>query len=380
MSPAAALYALYASTFLMLGLQLPFFSLWLEERGLSATEIGVVNGVALVLRLTSAPAVSYVADRYAKGAEALRSVALLLAASACLLALVAGRGVIAVVAIVMLAAIGVIFPLSDTALLRVDRAGGAQFGRVRSAGSFAFLVATIAGGEVLARWGAGASAPLLAAVGLAVAAAAFFAPNTDHLSGPARGPNSPAMLGAFAAPGFVAMILASALVQGAHAAYYGFSVLHWTRLGYSTSVVGLLWATGVVIEILVLWRARALAARFRGETLLLVGAGGAVLRWLLIAAEPPLPALFLVQTLHAASFAFAYLGAVQFLRSAAPPELLGLGVAVNSASTSAATALASVAAGAIFERWGGPAAYQAMAAMAAIGAVAALWARRRSVS
>ncbi len=376
--PAAPLYALYASSFFMLGVQLPFFSGWLALEGFSASEIGLINGAALALRLALGPLVAFEADRRAKNAEALRLVAAVLGVSAAALSVIEQKVLLGFAAVGMLAAFGVIFPLQDASLLRADKAGGANFGRVRSAGSFAFLVATLAGGEILTRWGAGSTAPILTFVGALVFAAALTVPKTDGPPGVAA---SRAGVGALLADkSFAAVLAAAALVQGAHAAYYAFSVLHWMGLGLPQRAIGGLWAIGVMVEILLLWRAGRLATRFAGETLMFAGALGAVVRWLGIAAEPPLPLLFLVQTLHAASFALAYIGMTQVLRERAPAHLLGAAISLNSTLIAATTGVATVAAGFLFERLGGPPAYLLMAAMAAASAAITgfIWNRRRA--
>ena len=41
------------------------------------------------------------------------------------------------------------------------------------------------------------------------------------------------------------------LLQGAHAAYYGFSAIYWQSAGYSASAVGYLWSLGVVAEVII---------------------------------------------------------------------------------------------------------------------------------
>lgn len=371
----APLFGLYASSFFMLGVQLPFFSGWLALEGFSASEIGLINGAALALRLALGPIIAFEADRRVQNAEALRLVALVLGGSAAALSLVDARPLLAIAAILMLASFGVLFPLQDASLLRADRAGRANFGRVRSAGSFAFLIATLAGGEVLTRFGAASTAPILALAGALVFASALGVPKTDGpLAASARG----GVRKLLADRSFAATLAAAALVQGAHAAYYAFSILHWTSLGLSQRVIGALWAIGVIVEIVLLWRAGRLALRFRGETLMLAGALGAVARWLGIAAEPPLPVLFLVQTLHAASFALAYIGMTQVLRERAPPHLLGAAISLNSTLIAATTGIATIAAGFLFERFGGPPAYLLMAAMAAVSAAITLrlWRRR----
>ena len=54
----------------------------------------------------------------------------------------------------------------------------------------------------------------------------------------------------FQEPAFRWLLPLSALIQGSHALYYGFSTIHWTAAGLSPGVIGLLWAEGVVVEVL----------------------------------------------------------------------------------------------------------------------------------
>lgn len=50
------------------------------------------------------------------------------------------------------------------------------------------------------------------------------------------------------------------LLQGAHAAYYGFSAIYWQSAGYSASAVGYLWSLGVVAEVIILRSATSCSA------------------------------------------------------------------------------------------------------------------------
>ena len=53
----------YAAYFLYGGVQLPFFPLWLESRGLDASAIGVVIAVPMVVRIIFTPIIGHQADR-----------------------------------------------------------------------------------------------------------------------------------------------------------------------------------------------------------------------------------------------------------------------------------------------------------------------------
>ena len=50
-------------------------------------------------------------------------------------------------------------------------------------------------------------------------------------------------------PGFVCIILASALIQGSHAAYYIFASIVWKQSGLGGLTIAALWSLGVLAEI-----------------------------------------------------------------------------------------------------------------------------------
>lgn len=62
------------------------------------------------------------------------------------------------------------------------------------------------------------------------------------------------------------------LLQGAHAAYYGFSAIYWQGAGYSASAVGYLWSLGVVAEVIIFALSKKLFRRFSARDLLLLSA------------------------------------------------------------------------------------------------------------
>ena len=138
-------------------------------------------------------------------------------------------------------------------------------------------------------------------------------------------------------------------------------------------MIGLLWATGVIAEIVLLTRMRSIAARFNPAVLLAAGALGAAVRWSITASEPSLWVLFLTQTLHALTFAAAYIGTIEFLDRAVPTRLVNTGMTLMStAGVGAITGLATVIAGFIWQGQGPAIAYLMMAVMGAGAFVIAL--------
>ena len=53
----------YASSFMMLGVHLIFWPIWLTERGLSATDIGTVLALGIASKLIANPLVAHFSDQ-----------------------------------------------------------------------------------------------------------------------------------------------------------------------------------------------------------------------------------------------------------------------------------------------------------------------------
>jgi PPP family 3-phenylpropionic acid transporter len=169
----------------------------------------------------------------------------------------------------------------------------------------------------------------------------------------------------------IGVFLASALVQASHGLLYGFATLQWRADGIDGVTISALWAIGVVAEIALFAVSGRLSLDAR--TWLALGAGGAVLRWGLMALDPPGLLLPVLQILHALSFGATYLGAVQFVGRAAPSGLAataqGLLAMANGIAMSATMAVSG-----LFVPLGA-AGYVLMAGAAMCGGLALLMAR-----
>lgn len=367
-----ALYgAFYGGQFVLLGFQLPFFAGWLALKGFRASEIGLITGAALIARLALGPFVAFWADHQSDERRALRAVTLLFALGAAGLVVLPGKILVGVSAAIVIWTFGLLVPLTDTAVLRADRNGWLNYGQTRAVGSAFFLATTVLGGALLARTGVGATAPAMAVAASAAFLMSILLPKGVGGRGDAKPVSwreAPKLIGN---PVFLAVLISAGLTQGAHAVYYAFSFLRWEAIGYSTFTIGCLWATGVIAEIFMLTQVRMLARRLGPPMLLVIGGAAAAFRWAVIAFDPPLPLLFLVQMLHAFTFAAAYLGAIEFLDRAAPVRLVNTGMTLMSTTgVGAVTGIATVAAGYLWDAHGSTIAYLMMAAMGA-GAVAA---------
>ena len=108
--------AFYAGKFVLLGIQLPFFSAWLALNGFAAREIGLITGGALALRLLIGPLVAYWADGQSDARRALWLVSVLFAGSAIALTHPLDKPAIAAASVLLLWSFGLLVPLTDSAV------------------------------------------------------------------------------------------------------------------------------------------------------------------------------------------------------------------------------------------------------------------------
>jgi PPP family 3-phenylpropionic acid transporter len=364
----------FAAVFFLIGVQLPFWPVWLASRGLSPVEIGAVFAVSQWVKTLTTPLLGVVADR--RGER--RRVMLLLGTGmfAILLLCLPARGFAPLLVLNALggACLSALIPLGDNVALAVARAGRLDYGRMRLWGTIAFVVATLAAGTALAGYDADRILYLLIAAAGGVLAACRALPDVPL---PARA-NVRTARRHLVAPRFLAFLAAATLIQASHSVYYAFGTLHWQTLGYSTRTIAALWAEGAVAEIALFFWGAPLLARCGALGLIALGGAGGALRWAVTALTGDLALLAGAQLLHALSFGAAHLGAMHVLAGDVPAEHSATAQTAYAAIVGGIGAgLGTLAAGALYAAAGGRA-YLAMSLCAGTGAVlAALLTRRR---
>ena len=180
-------------------------------------------------------------------------------------------------------------------------------------------------------------------------------------------------------PTFVAMVLGASLIQASHAVFYGFATLQWTRRGISGPAIGALWGLGVVAEIALFAFSARVVGWLGASGMIVLGGLGGLLRWAVMALDPPTAALPFLQCLHALSFAATHLGAMHYLAQAVPAGRGATAQGDFAAVQGIVFAGAMSLSGALVSAYGSLA-YGAMAAAAAAGTVLAVLARGRAPS
>ncbi len=362
MPPARSFALLYAAQFAGFGAMMPFLPAILADGGLSATQVGAVMAAGSTMRLLAGPALGGVADRAGDARRVLAACALLAACAALGFGLAAGLALLLAVQLLHAAAAAPVMPLTDALALR----GGFAYAPVRAIGSLAFIGGAVGAGVLAGWWGPRVAAWALAAGMLATALTALRLPAGPVRARAARGP----LLAPFRERAFRRMLPVSALIQGSHAVYYGFSTLHWTAAGLSTAQVGLLWGLGVLAEVVLFWRGAPLMAALGVRGLALLAAGAGVLRWALTAGTTEFWPLAALNLLHGITFGAMHLAAMRALL-ALPPELAGRAQTLHAAAVGAATGVLTLAGGALYAGFGGGA-FWAMALLCVVALPLAL--------
>ena len=367
-----ALY--FAGIFAATGIQLPFLPVWFAAKGLDERTIGLLLAVSALTRVVAVPAAAVATDRLGALKGSLVLASCVAAAATIALGISPGAATMFVAFAVASAALSIMMPLADAYAIQGLTARGRPYGPVRLWGSVAFIAGNLGAGILAEAIAPGELIWPVAAAFCATAAAAVALHPIAHAV-PRRGERRHSAVALLRVPAFVLVAIASSLIQGSHAVYYGFSSLDWTAAGLGGVTVGALWSVGVAAEIALFAASGRLPAAVGPTVLLLLGAGGAVLRWSVMALDPPAALLPVLQCLHALSFGATHLGAVQYLARAAPPGLAATAQGFLAVAGGIAMTIAMALSGVVHASLG-PGAYAAMAAMAAAGGAAALLAHR----
>jgi PPP family 3-phenylpropionic acid transporter len=326
----------------------PYWSLYLEASGLGAPAIGAVLAAGAATRVVAPNAWGWLADRGGRRVAIIRVGAL--GAALLFAGLLFEPPLAVLVAVVVLHTFFWNAILAQYEVITLSSMGGEvhRYGQVRLWGSVSFVMAVLAAGALFDHVDV-VELPWIMLGLLGLLAAGSFAirdPGSDPRAREAGGLGErlrSQMLWAF--------LVASFLLQFAHAPYYGFFSLLLDRHGYSRTGTGALWALGVTAEIVVFAFAHRLLARWSLRGILLASLLLAALRWLLIGvAATVVPLLVVAQCLHAASFGSFHAAGVELVRRHFGLAHQGQGQALYSAfSFGGGGALGALASGALWD-------------------------------
>ncbi len=295
-----------------IGVFSPYASLYFAEHGVSAVQIGVLMSLMQVMRIFGPNLWGWVADHTSQRVWVLRLTSAAAALTFC--GFFWGQSFVFFFAVMVAlnlftSAQG---PISEALMLSAMRGDLTHYGRLRLWGSVGFIVSVMVSGQLLDWQGIDLMPWISLLLLVMVAAVAMNMREVATVHHPHETPSVRELLRQRAVLAFFASTF---LMVAAHASLYVYYSLYLADIGYSKTVIGLMWSLGVVAEILFFYYQAPLFRRYGVRLLMLLSLSIGVLRFLLIGfGAQSLVLLLIAQLLHAATFGVHHSASVATLQ------------------------------------------------------------------
>lgn len=307
---------------------MPYWSLYLKSLGFGAQEIGSLMALIMATKIISPNVWGWIADHTGRRMNIVRI--------GCFFSVVCFSGIYISNHYWWLALVMVSFSffwnaalpqLEATTFNHLQRHTH-RYSNIRSWGSVGFILAVMALGPLLDHLGAQILPHIVLALfagiwlsSLSVPEGMVHIPSRDHEP----------LLSVLKKPAVIALLMVCLLMQLSHGPYYTFYTIYMEEHGYSRTLIGQLWAWGVIAEVIVFLLLPKWVPRFGLRNLLIMSLVLAVLRWLLVGHfVQSLWIMIAAQTLHAATFGIYHACAIQLIHKYFSGRHQGKGQALYS--------------------------------------------------
>jgi PPP family 3-phenylpropionic acid transporter len=367
--------AVSASYFAHIGFFNPYLPLWLKELGFGLLAISVLTSVQAATRLFAPYGWGWLSDHTGERVKLLRYGATMALICACVLFFELGPVGLGLVLLVMFTHTSSMMPMSEAAMAHLVSQGGAfdakRYGRVRLFGSLGFLVTVFLAGAWFEHFGMQHFPGWTVLSLAAVTASVWWLPDLKealptHEVKVAVWPvlkQKPVMW--FFITAFFHVL--------SHIGIYVFFSLYLDALGYSKTMIGVLWAVSVAVEIGWFFSQSRWLPRLPLTGWLVLCSATMLLRMGLTTAwADVLWVLLLAQTLHAVTFATHHTVCIALLSHHFPGRLRGRGQALYTViAYGFPGVLGALLGGVISERWGLQSVFLASCLTSVVATVAA---------
>lgn len=340
----------YFTCFFSYGIFMPFWGVWLKGVGLPPQAIGVLLAAGLVARFLGSLLIAPRVSDPSRIITALRVLSLL--SLVWVLAFWANTHIVWL--LLVMVGFNLFFsplmPLTDALAATWQKHIAMDYGRARLWGSIAFVMGSALTGKLISLYDYQAVLALLSCAVAAMLLGMLVRPHVMPRGEPFRQENAGWRCWLRLMRHSWRFLACVSLLQGAHAAYYGFSSIYWQEAGYSASVVGYLWALGVVAEVIIFALSNKLLRRFSGRNLLLFSTVCSVVRWWLLGWTTELSWLIVAQILHCGTFALCHLAAMRYISAHPGSEVIPLQALYSAIATGGSIAVMTVFAGFFYQQ------------------------------
>lgn len=370
----AKLSGFYFVYYVAVGAFIPYWPLYLHSLGYTAAQIGMALATTGLVRVAVPVGWGWIMDRSGRRTPWIAGA---MTVSAIIFSMVPWSPNFAVL-IALHAAYAVFWnvalPAFDVVTLNHLARTGRDYARIRLWGSVGFVLAVAALGPILDLTGVGPVPWVVVASMLGMVWIALYVPDVQDI----RPPDSSleGFLARARKPAVLALLTTCFLSQLSFAPFYAFFSIYLEEHAYSRSVIGALWALGVVAEVIVFLYTGRIIRRFGARPVLVATLLCSALRWALLALFVDIGTLLVIsQLMHFMSFAVYHAVTVHYLHELFPGRMQGRGQALLAAvSFGLGGGIGSLLTGAAWDSFGPTVVYLAATTVAMIGGCVALYA------
>jgi PPP family 3-phenylpropionic acid transporter len=290
----------------------PYASLYFADKGMTAAQIGVLMSLMQVMRIFGPNLWGWVADHSQRRVAVLRLTAMAALIAFCGIFFGNTFAHFFIVMVAINAFTSAQGPLSEALMLSEMRGDLTNYGKVRLWGSVGFIMAVAVAGQMLDWWGIG----LLPWITLALLALVLIAClRMDESPHQLAHHEVPSVASLLKRREVIAFFVSSFLMVAAHASLYVYYSLYLAQIGYSNTVIGLMWSLGVIAEIVFFFYQAPIFRRFGIQRLMVASLLIAVVRFLMIGfGAESIVLLLIAQVLNAATFGVHHSASVATLQ------------------------------------------------------------------
>ena len=304
----------YFTIFIVIGIDAPFFPLWLSYKGFDARYIAIILSCSLLVKIFSNLFSAGIGDKYGNRKIPMYYLSILAMTLLFLLNFINSLFFIFIIAILSWSMFAPLMPLIESITTTAIKTHKFDYGKTRLWGSISFILASFLVGVFVDYQGI-SYIPLLMTFGaILVFISICCMPKIKSL--PAR--HNISIYSLLRNRSFLPFLLACGAIQSSHGMYYGFASIYWKSIGINESIIGGLWAEAVIFEIILLAIFSKIRNLFNSKTFIIVAGLIATIRWVLMVYASNIVFISLIQVLHAFTFGLTHIAAIYFISEIMP--------------------------------------------------------------
>ena len=348
--PYWRLSSFYFFYFASLGILVPYWSPYLKSLGYNSLTIGSLVAILPATKLLAPYIWGWLADHTRRSMLIIRITSILALLSFALVFVSQQLWWLAFAMLLFSFFWNATLPQFEAITLNHLGADSHRYSMVRLWGSLGFIVIVVLMGSLLESNTADII-PLVVLISFVfIAISSFSVPEKLNIPHAEHSP----IWQVIKQPKVLAFLVVCFLMLCSHGPYYTFYTIYLEELGYSSNLIGILWAVGVMAEVAIFMMMHRLLPLYGARTLLLVTLFLTSLRWLLIGLyADELIILFIAQLLHAFSFGAFHSVGISLVHEYFTGSHQGRGQALySSISFGGGLAVGTLVSGLVWDQWG----------------------------